>query len=86
MDDTHANLAFQALRQEPFVMEEFAFLANRIKELHEVGADFTVCRRGQLSSVSLYCDTSRKQTNPVASMRSGMSRQRAVELLPGAIE
>lgn len=35
-DETQANLAFVALRQEPFLVEEFDYLANQIQDLHEV--------------------------------------------------
>lgn len=35
-DETQANLAFVALRQEPFLVEEFDYLANQIRDLHEV--------------------------------------------------
>lgn len=34
-DETQANLAFVALRQEPFLVEEFDYLANQIQDLHE---------------------------------------------------
>ena len=35
-DETQANLAFVALRQEPFLVEEFEYLANQIEDLHGV--------------------------------------------------
>ncbi|CAM9893230.1 unnamed protein product, partial [Ectocarpus sp. 8 AP-2014] len=34
-DDTQANLAFVALRQEPYIVEEFGYLAKQIRDLHE---------------------------------------------------
>ncbi|CAM9930996.1 unnamed protein product, partial [Ectocarpus sp. 12 AP-2014] len=34
-DDTQANLAFAALRQEPYIVEEFGYLAKQIRDLHE---------------------------------------------------
>lgn len=36
VDETQANLAFVALRKEPFLMEEFGHLASEIQLLHEV--------------------------------------------------
>lgn len=35
-DETQANLAFVALRQEPFLVEELDYLANQIRDLHQV--------------------------------------------------
>lgn len=36
VDETQANLAFVALRQEPFLVEEFDYLADQLRDLHEV--------------------------------------------------
>lgn len=43
-DETQANLAFVALRQEPFLVEEFNYLANQIQDLHEVRVELEVER------------------------------------------
>lgn len=54
MDETQANLAFVALRKEPFLMEELGHLAKEIQELHEVRENDYVRYYSQFSGVQIH--------------------------------
>lgn len=54
VDETQANLAFVALHKEPFLTEEFAYLARQIQEIYEVREGSENARRNGPAANAIY--------------------------------